>query len=98
VIFPAGSPRVGAWQVEERRPVAAPQLKLQIPKGGKRPDDFYGRVAEAYSWLAGRSRHPAGDLARENSVPDTTVHRWVKEARRRGLLGAGRRKQTGVEE
>jgi hypothetical protein len=24
-------------------------------------------------------------------VPVTTVHRWVKEARRRGLLGPGRR-------
>jgi transposase-like protein len=76
------------WAVE-------PQLKLDIPRERKRPDGFYRQVAEAYSWLAGRSRHPASDLARENEVGTTTVHRWVKEARRRGLLGPGRRIVSG---
>ena len=31
------------------------------------------------------------ELAEINGVPPTTVHRWIKEARRRGLLGPGRR-------
>jgi hypothetical protein len=70
-----------------------PQLVLGASgaRAGKRPDDFYRAVAEAYSWLAGRGRRPAPELADINDVPPTTIHRWVKEARRRGLLGPGRR-------
>lgn len=70
-----------------------PQLDLGVSGTGtgKRPDEFYRAVAEAYSWLAGRGRRPAPELAAINGVPPTTIHRWVKEARRRGLLGPGRR-------
>ena len=70
-----------------------PQLDLGVSdtRTGKRPDEFYRAVAEAYSWLAGRGRRPAPELAAINGVPATTIHRWVKEARRRGLLGPGRR-------
>jgi hypothetical protein len=70
-----------------------PQLDLGASgmRAGKRPDDFYRGVAEAYSWLAGHGHRPAPALALINGVPPTTIHRWVKEARRRGLLGPGRR-------
>jgi hypothetical protein len=57
----------------------------------KKPDDFYERVAARYSELAGQVRDPAIRLAQENQVPHTTAHRWIKEARRRGLLGQGRK-------
>lgn len=70
-----------------------PQLDVgadQLPPG-KRPDAFYRAVADAYSWLGGHMRHPAVELAEINHVPTSTVHRWIKEARRRGLLGPGRR-------
>jgi hypothetical protein len=78
--------------VKQRRP----RLRIAVPKGGqKHPDDFYRRVAAAYSDLAGRSRRPAAELAAKNDVPVTTVHRWIKEARRRGLLGPGRRGSAG---
>jgi hypothetical protein len=74
-----------------------PRMKFRIPEGRRKPDDFYRRVAEAYSWLRGyeQSRSPASDLAEINGVPVTTVHRWVKEARRRGLLGPGRPGRAG---
>lgn len=71
-----------------------PQLKLNVAPG-KRTDAFYHSVAVAYSGLAGRSRRPAQELAAINDVPASTVHRWVKEARRRGLLGPGRRLAAG---
>lgn len=80
-----------------RHPAVAISLEPQLDLGvsdtrtGKRPDEFYRAVAEAYSWLAGRGRRPAPELAAINGVPPTTIHRWVKEARRRGLLGPGRR-------
>jgi len=73
-----------------------PRLKLRIPpRPGKRADEFYRRVAEAYGWLATRSRRPAAELAELNDVPITTVHRWIKEARHRGFLGPGRRGGAG---
>lgn len=77
--------------VTQRRP----RLRIPVPKGQKRPDDFFGRVAAAYSYLAGHTRRPATELAARNDVPVTTVHGWIKEARRRGLLGPGRRGSAG---
>lgn len=76
-----------------------PDLEIAVPGDvrKRRPDEFYYKVADAYLWLAARSQSPARDLASKNNVPVTTVHRWVKEARARGLLppaigrGAGKR-------
>lgn len=71
-------------------------LKLSIPTGGKKPDSFYEQVATRWTWLTitkprGGPRRPANELAEANDVPVTTVHRWVKEARRRGMLAPGSR-------
>jgi len=57
----------------------------------KKPDRFYQQVADLFTWLSAQSKHPALDIAEENHVPATTVHRWVKEARRRGYLQPSRR-------
>lgn len=78
------------WLYEPQRP-RAPRLRLKIPSGVKKPDSFYAQVAERFAYLAGMSSRPASDLAKANDVPVTTVHGWVKEARRRGLLAAGER-------
>ncbi len=47
-------------------------------------DDFYRRVAASYSALARQVTRPAAELAEANDLPVTTVHTWVKEARRCG--------------
>lgn len=72
----------------------APSLRLAIPQGRRRPDDFYQRVGELYTRLtsSGRSQRPAADIAKANAVPVSTVHRWIKEARNRGLLAPGQRR------
>jgi hypothetical protein len=72
-------------------------LTLRIPTGLKKPDAFYQRVGELYTMLADAgSRRPAQEIADANEgVEVTTVHRWIKEARRRGLLGSGRRGKAG---
>jgi hypothetical protein len=71
-------------------------LQLRIPDGPKRPDSFYKRVAELYSALAANgSRRPASEIAEANDIQVTTVHRWIKEARRRDLLGSGRKGKAG---
>lgn len=74
----------------------APPGKLKLPKGtGRKPDEFYRAVADAYAWWASMSRKPAAELARQNKVPVTTVHRWVKEARVRGFLTPGSKGKAG---
>lgn len=72
-------------------PTAAPPLQLVQPDGRwtRKTDEFYQSAADAFLWLSRTSPRPATVLADANSVPVTTVHRWVREARRRGLLTVG---------
>ena len=69
--------------------------RLNVPKGGKYPDSFYKEFAGAFSSLAAEGLSPAVVLSEVNGVARTTVHRWAREARRRGVLGAGRPGQIG---
>jgi hypothetical protein len=79
-----GAPHLGAVVPDE----------LRSPTGGY-PDAFYDFVATAYRHLAGTSSRPVGELADANDVPVTTAQRWVKEARRRGLLAPGHPGKAG---
>lgn len=65
-------------------------LKLRIPSERRRPDEFYRQVAVAYATAAQTTRGAAQAVAAANDVPVSTVHRWMKEARRRGVAGAAR--------
>lgn len=67
---------------------------LRRPDGSD-PETFYRAVAAAYGDYAYESRAPARALAAEADVPVTTVHRWVREARRRGFLPPGRKGRAG---
>jgi hypothetical protein len=70
-----------------------PRLRVRVPSGTvRRPDSFYQQIAERFLYLQAHSRRPAQELADANEVPVSTVHRWVKEARVRGLLPGGQRK------
>jgi predicted DNA-binding protein (UPF0251 family) len=70
----------------------APRIRLRVPEGGgKKPDNFYRQVAEAYESLAQTTSAPAKEIADRNGVARSTVHRWVKEARARGLLAPGQK-------
>jgi hypothetical protein len=60
-----------------------------------RPDSFYADIAAEYQDQTSRSPRPAADLADRHGVPVTTAHRWIKEARRRGLLAPGRPGKAG---
>ncbi len=79
----------GRWQAEVRIP---DHLRAAAPGY---PDEFYESVARAYRSLAALSPRPVAELAEANDVPATTVQRWVKEARGRGLLPPGRRGKAG---
>jgi hypothetical protein len=74
-------------ELNEMRARSRSPFKIQIPEGrGRYPDRFYREVVAAYAELALRQRAPARALAELNEIPVTTVHRWLKEARRRGLM------------
>lgn len=72
-----------------------PDAALDVPAGGDYGDDFYREVAWLYQLLARAVRAPAKALAEANDVPVTTARRWVKEARARGFLPAGRAGKAG---
>ena len=59
------------------------------------PDAFYDSVATAYRSLVATTPKPVAELAFANEVPVTTAQRWVKEARRRGLLAPGHPGKAG---
>ena len=65
--------------------------KLTVPTTRTKPDEFYKQVAELHSEVSGVSSQPAVEIARANGVPTSTVYRWLKEARRRGILAPTRR-------
>lgn len=77
-----------------RPPEGAPREQLLRPDRTG-PEEFYARVAAAYVEFAALSKAPAKMIAAEAGVPLTTAHRWVREARRRGFLPAGRKGRAG---
>jgi hypothetical protein len=69
-------------------------LRLRGINAARKPDEFYERVAELYTWVASFDEQPAAALADANNVPVAIAYRWIKEARRRKLLAPGRRGTT----
>ncbi len=65
------------------------------PAGTRYPDGFFESVAEAYRWLTARGQRPGPVLAERKGVPITTVHGWIKQARKRGYLPPGRKGKSG---
>lgn len=83
-----------AARPEQVRRPRRPSLRIEVPSDRKKPDRFYQRVADLYLWLSSQSSRPAEDLAEANGVPASTVHRWIKEARRRDILTFGRGRES----
>lgn len=77
-------------------PAARPADRIEPAVSGRgRPDSFYAAVADEYRRRLQESVRPVADLAEANAVPVTTAYRWIKEARRRGLLPPGRPGKVG---
>jgi hypothetical protein len=69
--------------------------RLRIPVDRHFDDNFYEAVAATYSALAALSSRPAAEIAEANGEPVSTVHSWIRQARRRGYLPAGRQGKAG---
>ena len=63
--------------------------RIKIPVTRPYPDEFYAKVADLY--LSTEANRPAVEIAEANDVPLTTAHRWIREARKRGLLHSRKR-------
>jgi hypothetical protein len=68
---------------------------LRPPPGRPRPDSFYQDVANEYLLAASVNARPAVVLATAAEVPVSTMHGWIKEARRRGFLPPGQKGRRG---
>lgn len=75
------------------RPVAGSGgLFLKIPSTYRKTDQFYAQVARVFEAASQASTQPAIDIAEANGLPKTTVHRWIREARRRGVMKPTRKR------
>lgn len=83
-----------ALEGADAAPQAPPRERLTRPDGTD-PEGFSRRVAAAYNEAVLQTSYPAVLLAEEAGVPVTTVHRWVRDARRLGLLPPARRGRAG---
>ncbi len=82
---------------DETPPVdTEPELPpLPRPQGHRYDDHFYELVAGHYRARLKAGKRPAQEIAKASGVPVTTVHRWVRAARRRGFLAATTRGRAG---
>lgn len=65
------------------------------PAGGRLTVEFLTAVADAYRWFADRGQAPSPGIAEQTGAPVRTVHRWVLEARKRGILPPARTGRAG---
>lgn len=63
--------------------------------GGRLTDEFLNTVADAYRWFTDRGQAPAPGISELSGAPVRTVHRWVLEARKRGILPPARTGRAG---
>lgn len=74
-----------------------PKGKLPVvrPPDGRLTEDFLNDVADAYRWFTAAGRPPAPSISETSKVPVRTVHRWIYEARKRGILPPARAGRAG---
>lgn len=96
--FRDGIPEPTLAELRARMPAAGGTERPERPRltrPGGDPEEFYPLVARAYFEYAPKTRAPAKEIATEAGVPVTTVHRWIREARRRGFLPPARKGKAG---
>jgi hypothetical protein len=73
----------------------AGKLPAIRPPEGRLTDDFLKDVADAYRWYTDAKQAPAPAIAELTGVPVRRVHRWVSDARKRGILPPARPGRAG---
>jgi hypothetical protein len=73
----------------------AEQFQLSRPPGGRLTDEYLKEVAAHYLAAVEAKRPPAPAVAAAADVSTRTVHGWIAEARRRGILPAATKGRAG---
>ncbi|MEU5339365.1 hypothetical protein AB0H18_00665 [Streptomyces sp. NPDC020766] len=73
----------------------AGKVPVLRPPEGRLTDEFLRDVATAYRWYTEAKQPPAPAMAEQADVPVRRVHRWVADARKRGLLPPARPGRAG---
>jgi hypothetical protein len=77
---------------DEMPPLWTGDYKVDGVKAARRPDSFYEAVADAWtSAVINGEPNPAKVIAEANDVNLTAVHRWIREARKRGVMAPSSR-------
>jgi hypothetical protein len=80
------------WPPPKRQELRIPKRYFDNPDGRGYGQEFYEKVASRYTRCIAGEVQPAPAIAEANNVPVSTVHRWIREARRRGALAPARTK------
>jgi hypothetical protein len=80
----------GGWPPPKPHELRIDDKYFENPDGRGYGHELYVRVAMLYSRCVAGGIRPAPALASANGVPETTVRRWIREARRRGALAPAR--------
>jgi hypothetical protein len=78
--------------------VEEPEIDARLPLDRRGTDEFYDAVACVYRQVVGAGLNPAPVIAAANPEIDgkvSTVHYWIRQARKRGKLAPGRRGKAG---
>lgn len=80
--------------IEQQASVASGERRMLHPREpGESVDALMARVAAAFKAVAATTPRPAGVLAREAGVSVGTMHNWIWQARKGGLLPPGDRRK-----
>jgi hypothetical protein len=71
------------------------QPRYETVGKGRITDEYLEKVALAYLDAVRRHLKPAPTLAKDVGVSVHTIHKWIKEARKRGMLPPGRAGRVG---
>jgi hypothetical protein len=80
----------GGWPPPKPHELVIRDEYFENPDGRGYGQEMYERVAMLYRRCVAGGVRPAPAIAEANGVPETTVRRWIKEARRRGVLDSAR--------
>jgi hypothetical protein len=88
-LFDAVFPALASAGTAEEQP---PRV---TPTGGLLTEEFLRSVADAYRWFSDRGQAPAPGISAVSGSPVRTVHRWILQARKRGILPPARTGRAG---
>jgi len=74
------------------------EVDARLPMDQRGTDEFFEAVARVYRHVVGAGLNPAPVIAAANPEIDgklSTAHYWIRQARKRGKLGRGRRGTAG---